>query len=843
MLKFSIILYLFYSIILIKYIETQNVSKSATFLSATISSKLNIPMPSRNGSETEIIPKVLVSERNDSRPENYGLFDDSNGFIETPEEDMDISEAIPKPTKSDQQHSVSHFLDSGLNFLSEYRSAFNKELNESNSDSEARNIWIAYSKTWGQVFEAFIKQMTPKIIESSADTNMSLECMGALFTMVSGLRKQKDWAVKLFDSVGRPLIAGSLDGTITSLGAYDQCLSIETDSEADMPFIGQYCVIKYRISLPPKPNRLTLRSQVFNFTGTPVEGTFLEEFSQFAHAFYDRFGRTGICIPSVCGQSDFESILKSFMTESHINLTVNDCHTKVLPQLNSLQITILSIFGAILVLVILATSLDLIKVYTKDVIYNPFIRIENRFRKLFLSTLLSFSLYTNGKQLFDTTTRSSYSAIECINGIRVLSMLWILWTHTYLIPIKETFSFARDFMFSVEELAFQLILNGWVLVDTFFLVGAMLTTYSHFNRMAKSDDRINVLQQILNRFFRFWPSVTLAVMLVFLIPSLASGPLWNEYFDLQLDKCYKNWWTTLTFINNWFDESQMCLLHTWYLSADIQLFILSFAFIIPLYKKPSLGIKLITMAAIASFLAIAIRTYLLKQNPTVLYNTPNERTVYDQASTIYVHTYIHLGPYCVGLILGYIIFKYKTFKIVSILNLFVWFIALFGCLAIMLSTYTLNRGEIWSPASAALYAGLHRTAWSLCIAWIIFGCTTGNGGPINTFLSWKLFAPLGKLSFMIYLMHFLVIWVRYAYLRQPLPFSHYTMFCEFIVNLVISTCVSIVTHLSIEAPMMSLYRIYLSNIFKFANIRIIETTAKKSCKQVNDSGIVVSSKL
>ncbi|CAG2117406.1 unnamed protein product [Medioppia subpectinata] len=399
-------------------------------------------------------------------------------------------------------------------------------------------------------------------------------------------------------------------------------------------------------------------------------------------------------------------------------------------------------------------------------------------------------------------------------------------------------------MFTVEELGFQLILNGWVLVDTFFLVGAMLTSYSLFHRMTKNDGQINVLQQILNRFFRFWPSVAMTLALIFLVPSLASGPLWKEYFEVQLDKCYNNWWTTLTFINNWYDESQMCLLHTWYLSADIQLFMFSLIFVIILYKNPNLGIKLIILVATANSLAIAVRTYIMVQNPTVLYNTPDERDVYNQASTLYVNTYIHLGPYFVGLILGYYVFKYKTIKINPFLNLFIWMSALFGCLTIMLSTYTLNRGQIWDPIAGALYAGLHRTGWSLCVAWIIFGCTTGNGGPINTFLSWSLFGPLGKLSFMIYLMHFLVIWVRYAYNRQPLPFSHYTMFCEFLVNVMISIGVSIATHLAFEAPMMSLYNIYLSNVFKFANIRIRQTSEKteKSPKHVVNE-IVVTSKL
>ena len=44
------------------------------------------------------------------------------------------------------------------------------------------------------------------------------------------------------------------------------------------------------------------------------------------------------------------------------------------------------------------------------------------------------------------------------------------------------------------------------------------------------------------------------------------------------------------------------------------------------------------------------------------------RDVYDQTSMIYVHTYIHLGPYFVGALLGYLLYTKKDqlhFKPVS----------------------------------------------------------------------------------------------------------------------------------------------------------------------------------
>jgi len=69
------------------------------------------------------------------------------------------------------------------------------------------------------------------------------------------------------------LIPGSASGSITSFGAYDQCLSIETDPQTDHMFVGQYCILKHQIVLPPKPKHLTFQSRLFNFTGTQLDGT------------------------------------------------------------------------------------------------------------------------------------------------------------------------------------------------------------------------------------------------------------------------------------------------------------------------------------------------------------------------------------------------------------------------------------------------------------------------------------------------------------------------------------------------------------------------------------------
>lgn len=45
--------------------------------------------------------------------------------------------------------------------------------------------------------------------------------------------------------------------------------------------------------------------------------------------------------------------------------------------------------------------------------------------------LVIFSVYTNSRGLF--AVRKSSNPLECLNGIRVLSMLWIMLLHTFTV--------------------------------------------------------------------------------------------------------------------------------------------------------------------------------------------------------------------------------------------------------------------------------------------------------------------------------------------------------------------------------------------------------------------------
>ena len=39
-----------------------------------------------------------------------------------------------------------------------------------------------------------------------------------------------------------------------------------------------------------------------------------------------------------------------------------------------------------------------------------------------------------------------------------------------------------------------------------------------------------------------------------------------------------------------------------------------------------------------------------------------------------------------------------------------------------------HKDHVYNPWEAGVYAGVHRSAWSLCVAWIAFACIKGYGG-------------------------------------------------------------------------------------------------------------------
>lgn len=124
----------------------------------------------------------------------------------------------------------------------------------------------------------------------------------------------------------------------------------------------------------------------------------------------------------------------------------------------------------------------------------------------------------------------------------------------------------------------------------------------------------------------------------------------------------------------------------------------------------------------------------------------------------------------------------------------------------MVTTFVLVHGlysELGQVESAA-YVSLSHTAWALAISWIIVSCVTGYGGPVNSILSLKVFAPLSRLSYCAYLIHPLIMLSTMAHMDGPIHLQRDTMIIAIFGYFFTAYLGSIVLTLVYEAPAVAL---------------------------------------
>lgn len=72
---------------------------------------------------------------------------------------------------------------------------------------------------------------------------------------------------------------------------------------------------------------------------------------------------------------------------------------------------------------------------------------------------------------------------------------------------------------------------------------------------------------------------------------------------------------------------------------------------------------------------------------------------------------------------------------------------------------------------SAFNEAFRKVTWALALAWIIFCCNNGYGGPIEWFLSLAIWQPLARLSYAIYLVHLPILLVLSASIKHQSHFS------------------------------------------------------------------------
>ncbi|XP_078580675.1 nose resistant to fluoxetine protein 6-like [Branchiostoma floridae x Branchiostoma japonicum] len=370
--------------------------------------------------------------------------------------------------------------------------------------------------------------------------------------------------------------------------------------------------------------------------------------------------------------------------------------------------------------------------------------------------LLCFSLYTNiGKVL---STKQAPGSIKCLHGIRFISMSWVILGHTYAFAEPHV-----DNLLQVSEalqtFTIQAISNASVAVDSFFFLSGVLMSYLLIKQMEKNKEKgksVPYGMVYVHRYWRLTPAYMFVLMLwMWVLPYMFSGPFWPQTPNGLDPYCEDNWWTNLLYVNNVVNSDRMRISQK-YLQLTF--------------------------------------------------------TIHRDFDKRYIKPYCRIGPYLVGVTVGWLLIKIKpkqTRNMTSRLLMTIgWLVAAASAMAVLYATYGQYHGTtLQTEAENVLYRTVHRTVWAMALGWVVVACHHGYGGVVDIILSWDAWVPLSRLTYCAYLIHLQLVYAVYFTLEVPIHYTTFTMIYFFLGHVTLSYGLAFLVSVAVEVPLMGVEKI------------------------------------
>ena len=640
--------------------------------------------------------------------------------------------------------------------------------------------------------------------------------------------------LRMVDAMGK-IGAGYFDGNFYATGAYDECMDIG-------PGYAEYCTGSVSLAHIPLPMPLSY----------------------------------GLCVPRGCTPEDVVYAVEAVTFRmAKLNASTVHCESIDGPPLSAGAIVMILVCCIFATLVTAATTFDFVvqqiqALTTKHEHGN--IQEDNSSDKLSekaplltskslttteqvqpLDLVTSFSLLKVIPQIL--STKQPPSAITSINGLRVMSMFWVILCHTYFWVLLTGVDNILILKSVASRFAFQAIANAFFSVDTFFFLSGLLVAYLSMREMKRKNGRFPFLMYYLHRYLRLTPTYAFVLFFIwFLLPYLGNGPSYHLSAGEQstsYQNCEKYWWTNLIYINNlypWSMEDE-CIGWTWYLANDMQFYIFTPLILIPMYFLYPIGLAICAVVLAGCFIISGslAGVYDLQANELAQYaygynDTSNTSPYTSFQNLLYVKPWHRVAPYIVGLILGYVLYRFRLSAKRPIYYIVFGPLLVISGLCLFWTLYGLYftwHGHVPTLAENVIYIMFSRSIWALGLALLVFACHYGYGGIINLFLSMKFWIPLSRISYNAYLLHPLILTVIFASERKTIHYQDYNLVIYAIGAIVLSYGAAAVVSVFVEFPVGNLEQ----TLFKMVGLGRRESVRTGGEGHKNDGKQVLNSPL
>ena len=171
-----------------------------------------------------------------------------------------------------------------------------------------------------------------------------------------------------------------------------------------------------------------------------------------------------------------------------------------------------------------------------------------RRKPMWYTMLMFFSIRQNVVKLLDTSRPPA--VIKSIDGVRAISMTWVIWGHTYFYSVNQMDNQIKVLDAFVAPW-YQHIGNAVLAVDTFFVLSGFLTAFILIKKFQKNSSPGFMAKLYLHRYLRL--TLIYAIIIIFNMGFLGRygiGTMVRYIGDPSAETCRKYWWRNLLYVSN-----------------------------------------------------------------------------------------------------------------------------------------------------------------------------------------------------------------------------------------------------------------------------------------------------
>lgn len=464
-------------------------------------------------------------------------------------------------------------------------------------------------------------------------------------------------------------------------------------------------------------------------------------------------------------------------------------------------------------------------------------------------TFISFSPARNMRKLFYSPFDSTDN-LKVLNGVRVLSMLYVVLGHAYFNVLLIPSSNPSHIPDLVHPIWFQIMPGGFFAVDVFFFLSAFLGVYLLLQKF--HGKRMNFFMIYFHRFYRLAPNILLLIVFfTTFYDYFGNGPVWHQMSQTWTAQCNKYWWSFVLFINSIYPgDGGQCVGWLWYVSHDT-IFFLTLPFQALAYmKNRKVGYIVAFFILLVHFLVVMSITIHYDISSSILNDS-------NYGSKLYFRPWARFGAYQVGIVLGlfYYEFKkgdtpegnksllgYRIYKSIQISSVIRWILYVTGLALIIFLVFIItpeNRNilttdRFFPSAFNALYNPLCRPLYVLGLGMILAGPLVGKGSFLQVFLGSRFWAPWAKIAFYTYLVHLFVFTFYFGQMRTSFYLNHKAILWSYCGVIFLAISLAVPMSVCFEAPWMQLERLVL---FPPRKKRTEKTEELEKPMKINESNI------